>query len=155
MRTNPKYYAKTPEELMEAAALMAKTIDGKMPSLFTRLPRLPYGIKEIPAEIAPGDTTAYYQPGSPDAGIAGFYLVNTSKLDQRPLWEIPALTVHEAVPGHHHQIALQQELEMPAWRRTRRLLHRLRRGLGPLFRAAGHRDGHLRHAPEGHGPARL
>jgi uncharacterized protein (DUF885 family) len=117
LRTNPKYYAKTPEELMEAVAREAKTIDGKMPSLFTVLPRLPYGIKEIPAEIAPGTTTAYYNGGSPEQGIAGFFFVNTSKLDQRPLWEVPALTVHEAVPGHHHQIALQQELPMPDWRK--------------------------------------
>jgi uncharacterized protein (DUF885 family) len=117
LRTNPKYYAKTPAELMAAVALEAKKIDGKMPSLFTVLPRLPYGIKEIPPEIAPGTTTAYYNPGSPEQGIAGFYFVNTSKLDQRPLWEIPALTVHEAVPGHHQQIALQQELPLPEWRR--------------------------------------
>jgi uncharacterized protein (DUF885 family) len=117
MRSNPKYFAKTPEELLAATAFMTKTIDGKMPSLFTRLPRLPYGIRPMPAATAPGDTTARYQPGNPDAGIAGFYLVNTTKLDQRPLWEIPALTVHEAVPGHHMQIATQQELEMPAWRK--------------------------------------
>ena len=118
MRTNPKYFAKTPEELMAAASRMAKIIDGQMPSLFGRLPRLPYGLKEIPLEIAPGSTTAYYQPGSPETGVAGFYYVNTTKLDQRPLWELPALTVHEAVPGHHQQIALQQELEMPAWRKN-------------------------------------
>ncbi|MFP5329769.1 MAG: DUF885 domain-containing protein [Alphaproteobacteria bacterium] len=117
MRTNPKWYVATPEELLEATALQAKVIDGKMPSLFTRLPRLPYGIRPMAAATAPGDTTARYQPGSPDAGIAGFYLVNTTKLDQRPLWEIPALTVHEAVPGHHMQIATQQELEMPEWRK--------------------------------------
>lgn len=117
LRTNPKYYAKTPEELMQAVAREAKKIDGKMPTLFTLLPRLPYGIKEIPPELAPGTTTAYYNSGSPEQGIAGFYFVNTSKLDQRPLWEVPALTVHEAVPGHHHQIALQQELPMPDWRR--------------------------------------
>jgi uncharacterized protein (DUF885 family) len=117
MRTNPKWFAKTPADLLEAAAAMAKTIDGKMPSLFTVLPRLPYGIKEIPPETAEGQTTAYYQPGSPAQGIAGFYFVNTSKLDQRPLWELPALTVHEAVPGHHMQIARQQELDMPEWRR--------------------------------------
>jgi uncharacterized protein (DUF885 family) len=117
MRTNPKYFAKSPEELMAAAALMAKTIDGKMPTLFTRLPRLPYGVKPIPLETAEGNTTAYYQPGSPDAGIAGNYYVNTTHLDQRPLWELPALTVHEAVPGHHMQIATQQELDMPAWRK--------------------------------------
>ncbi|MBA3511733.1 DUF885 family protein [Sphingomonas sp.] len=117
LRTNPKYYAKTPEELMQAVAREAKKIDGKMPGLFTVLPRLPYGIKEIPAELAPGTTTAYYNSGSPEQGIAGFYFVNTSKLDQRPLWEVPALTVHEAVPGHHQQISLQQELPMPDWRR--------------------------------------
>ncbi|GAA3897101.1 DUF885 family protein [Sphingomonas limnosediminicola] len=117
MRTNPKYFAKTPHELMEAAALQAKILDGKMPTLFGRLPRLPYGVKEIPAETAEGNTTAYYIPGSPDAGIAGTYFVNTTHLDQRPLWELPALTAHEAVPGHHNQIALQQELEMPPWRR--------------------------------------
>jgi uncharacterized protein (DUF885 family) len=118
LRTNPKYYAKTPEELMEYVARQAKVIDGKMPSLFTLLPRLPYGIKEIPAEIAEGTTTAYYNSGSPEQGIAGYYFVNTSKLDQRPLWEVPALTVHEAVPGHHHQLSLQQELPMPDWRRN-------------------------------------
>jgi len=117
MRTNPKWFAKTPEELLEVTAWQAKTIDGKMPSLIGRLARLPYGIRPMPLATAPGDTTARYQPGSPDAGIAGFYLVNTTKLDQRPFWEIPALTVHEAVPGHHMQIALQQELEMPDWRR--------------------------------------
>lgn len=118
MRTNPKFFAKTPEELMAATSRMAKIIDGQMPSLFVRLARLPYGLKEIPLEIAPGSTTAYYQPGSPETGIAGFYYVNTTKLDQRPLWELPALTVHEAVPGHHMQIALQQELEMPEWRKN-------------------------------------
>jgi uncharacterized protein (DUF885 family) len=118
MRTNPKWFTKTPEELLKETALMAKTIDGKMPSLFGRLARLPYGIRPMAAATAPGDTTARYQPGSPDSGLAGFYLVNTTKLDQRPLWEIPALTVHEAVPGHHMQIALQQELEMPDWRRN-------------------------------------
>lgn len=117
LRTNPKYYAKTPEELMEAASHQAKVIDGKMPTLFNLLPRLPYGLRQIPAETAEGTTTAYYMPGSPQNGIAGIYYVNTSKLDQRPLWELPALTVHEAVPGHHHQIALQQELPMPDWRR--------------------------------------
>ncbi|APG62472.1 hypothetical protein LPB140_06370 [Sphingorhabdus lutea] len=118
LRTDPKYYAKTPEELMEYVARVTKEIDGKMPSLFGRLPRLPYGIKEIPAEIAEGTTTAYYNPGSPEIGIAGFYYVNTSKLDQRPLWEVPALSVHEGVPGHHHQIALQQELELSDFRKN-------------------------------------
>jgi uncharacterized protein (DUF885 family) len=118
LRTNPKYYAKTPEELMRIVARQTKQIDGKMPTLFGLLPRLPYGIREIPAEIAEGTTTAYYNPGSPENGIAGTYYVNTTKLNQRPLWEIPALTVHEAVPGHHNQISLQQELPLPAWRRN-------------------------------------
>jgi len=118
LRTNPEYYAKTPEELMRASARVAKAIDGKMPGLFKTLPRLPYGIREIPAEIAEGTTTAYYSGGSPESGIAGTYYVNTSKLDQRPLWEIPALSLHEAVPGHHHQIALAQELEIAPFRRN-------------------------------------
>lgn len=117
LRTNPKHYPKTAEELMREAARIAKTIDGKMPSLFRRLPRLPYGLREVPAEIAERTTTAYYQPGSLANGIAGFYYVNTSRLDQRPLWEMPALGVHEAVPGHHHQIAIQQELDLPPLRR--------------------------------------
>ena len=117
LRTDPKYYAKTPEELMEKVARMTKIIDGKMPEIIGKLARLPYGIKEIPAEIAESTTTAYYNGGSPDVGIAGYYYVNTSKLDQRPFWEIPALSVHEAVPGHHQQIALQQELDMPDFRK--------------------------------------
>ena len=117
LRTDPQYYATTPQQLMEKSALQAKTIDGKLPSLFGRLPRLPYGLKQIPAETAEGTTTAYYSPGSPEIGVSGTYYVNTSKLDQRPFWEIPALTSHEAVPGHHLQIALQQELDMPEFRK--------------------------------------
>jgi uncharacterized protein (DUF885 family) len=117
LRTNPAYYAKTPAELLAQAALVAKTNDGKLPGLFGRLPRLPYGVRAIPAETAEGTTTAYYGQGSPETGLAGYYYVNTSKLDQRPYWELPALTSHEAVPGHHLQIALQQELDLPPFRR--------------------------------------
>lgn len=117
LRTDPQYYATTPEELMEKVARVTKTIDGKMPTLFGHLPRLPYGIKEIPAETAEGTTTAYYNPGSPEVGISGTYFVNTSKLNQRPFWEIPALSAHEAVPGHHNQIALQQELPLSDFRK--------------------------------------
>jgi uncharacterized protein (DUF885 family) len=117
LRTDPQYYAKTPEELMQKVARVTKTIDGKMPTLFGRLPRLPYGIKEIPAETAEGTTTAYYNQGSPEVGISGTYFVNTSKLNQRPFWEIPALSAHEAVPGHHNQIALQQELPLSDFRK--------------------------------------
>ena len=117
LRRNPKYYAKTPAELMAAASRQAKILDGLMPRYFGKLPRLPYGVREIPAEIAEGTTTAYYNAGSPPSGIAGFYYVNTSKLDQRPLWELPALTAHEAVPGHHHQISLAQEMDLPKFRK--------------------------------------
>jgi uncharacterized protein (DUF885 family) len=117
LRRNPKYYAKTPAELMAAASRQAKILDGLMPKYFGKLPRLPYGVREIPAEIAEGTTTAYYSQGSPPSGIAGNYYVNTSKLDQRPLWELPALSAHEAVPGHHHQISLAQEMELPKFRK--------------------------------------
>jgi uncharacterized protein (DUF885 family) len=118
LRTNPKYYATTPEQLLKETALVTKVIDGKMPELFGTLPRLPYGLRAIPAETAEGTTTAYYNSGSPESGIAGTYYVNTSKLNQRPMWEIPALSLHEAVPGHHHQISLQQELELAPFRRN-------------------------------------
>ncbi|MGZ8997569.1 MAG: DUF885 domain-containing protein [Allosphingosinicella sp.] len=117
LQTNPVHFARTGAELMAASALTAKTIDGKMPSFFATLPRLSYGLRAIPAEIAEGTTTAYYSQGSPQSGLAGTYYVNLSKLDQRPLWELPALTLHEAVPGHHHQISLQQEIDLPPFRR--------------------------------------
>jgi uncharacterized protein (DUF885 family) len=118
LRTDPQYFATEPEQLMREVARVTKEIDGHLPRLFGRLPRLPYGIREIPAEIAEGTTTAYYSSGSPESGIAGTYYVNVSKLDQRPLWEVPALSLHEAVPGHHLQIALQQEMEIAPFRRN-------------------------------------
>lgn len=118
LRTDPQYYAKTPEELMMAASALAKDIDGHMPKLFGRLPRQPYTVLPIPAAQAPGNTTAYYERGSLQTGQPGIYRVNTTELDQRPLWELPALGVHEAVPGHHHQIALQQELDIHPLRRN-------------------------------------
>ena len=118
LRTNPRYFATTPEQLMQATARVNKTIDGHLPRLFGRLPRLPFTLREIPAETAEGTTTAYYNQGAPESGIAGTYYVNTSKLDQRPLWEIPALSLHEAEPGHHLQIALQQELDIGPFRRN-------------------------------------
>lgn len=117
LRTDPRYYARTPEELLAAASTLAKRIDGEMPKLFGRLPRLPYTVRPIPAATAEGTTTAYYGRGSLEGGRAGTYWVNTSKLDQRPLFELPALTIHEAVPGHHHQISLAQELDLPPFRR--------------------------------------
>jgi uncharacterized protein (DUF885 family) len=117
LRANSKYYAKTPEELLAAAALQAKRNDGMLPRYFGRLPRLPYGIKAIPAETAETTTTAYAQPGSLASGLASTYWVNTSKLNQRPIWELPALTTHEAMPGHLFQLGLQQELELPEFRK--------------------------------------
>jgi uncharacterized protein (DUF885 family) len=117
LRTDPQYYATTPEQLMQAAARQAKLIDGKLPQYFGKLPRLTYGLREIPKEIAETTTTAYYNGGSLTAGIAGFYYVNTSKLNQRPIYELPALTAHESVPGHHFQGALQQEIDLPDFRK--------------------------------------
>lgn len=118
LRTDPRYYADTPEELMLEASALAKQIDGWMPRLFGTLPRQPYTVSPIPAAQAPGNTTAYYESGSLETGQPGIYRVNTTELNQRPLWELPALGVHEAVPGHHHQIALQQELDLHPLRRN-------------------------------------
>lgn len=119
LRTDPRFYAKTPEELMEKASEIAKRSDDQLPRLFGTLPRLPYGVRAVPADIAEGYTTGRYWVGSMQQGQAGGYMVNTSHLDQRPLYELPALTVHEAVPGHHLQIALSQELSgLPYFRRN-------------------------------------
>jgi uncharacterized protein (DUF885 family) len=117
LRTDPQYYAKTPEELMQRTGALMKYIDGEMPKYFGRLPRLPYTVKPIPDASAPGNTTAYYEGGAAETGRAGVYRVNTTELNQRPLFELPALSLHEAVPGHHHQIALQQELTLPKFRK--------------------------------------
>jgi uncharacterized protein (DUF885 family) len=118
LRTNPQYYATSAEQLMREAARVTTEINGHLPRLFGTLPRLTYTIREIPAETAEGTTTAYYSQGSPESGIAGTYYVNTSRLDQRPLWEVPALSLHESVPGHHLQIALQQEMDIAPFRRN-------------------------------------
>ena len=117
LRTNPDFYPKSGEERMTAVARISKKIDGELPKLFTRLPRMPYGLKEIPLDIAEKTTTAYYSQPAGDGSRAGFYFVNTTKLDTRPLHELEALSLHEAVPGHHLQIALAQELDMPEFRR--------------------------------------
>jgi uncharacterized protein (DUF885 family) len=118
LRTDPRFYVATPEALLERTSLVLKRMDGELPRLFTRLPRMPYGIKEIPAYIAPRTTTAYYSRPSGDGTRAGTYWVNTYDLPSRPTYEIEALSFHEAVPGHHLQIALQQELEgLPRFRR--------------------------------------
>jgi uncharacterized protein (DUF885 family) len=117
LRTDPRYYPKTPDELLAVASVLAKRIDGEMPKLFGRLPRTPYTVKPVPAATAPGTTTAYYTQGSYEGAQPGVYWVNTSKLDQRPLFEMPALTVHEAVPGHHQQLSIQSELDLPEFRK--------------------------------------
>jgi uncharacterized protein (DUF885 family) len=111
LRTDPQFYATTREGLLEKASEMAKRADDGLPALFGTLPRLPYGVRPVPAEIEANYTTGRYFSGSIENGVAGGYMVNTSRLDQRPLYELPALTLHEAVPGHHLQIALQQEAE--------------------------------------------
>jgi uncharacterized protein (DUF885 family) len=119
LRTDPQFYAETELELMMVASYLSKKADDEMPAFFNALPRLPYGVREVPAAIAPNYTTARYWPGDAESGQAGGYMVNTYRLDQRPLYEMPALTVHEAVPGHHHQIAIAQELEdVPEFRRN-------------------------------------
>lgn len=118
MRTDPRFYAETEQQLMMHAAWLAKRADDQMPRFFGNLPRLPYGVREVPPEIAPTYTTGRYWPGNLERGVAGGYMVNTYALDQRPLYELPSLTVHEAVPGHHHQIAVSQELQgVPDFRR--------------------------------------
>jgi len=118
LRTDPRFYVEMPAALLKETALILKRIDGELPRLFKTLPRLPYGIRAIPDFSAPGNTTAYYHPGTGDGTRAGVYYVNTYDLKSRPLYEIEALSLHEAVPGHHLQIALQQELgDLPNFRR--------------------------------------
>jgi uncharacterized protein (DUF885 family) len=117
LRTNERFYAESPEELLAAYRDVAKRADAWMPRLFKTLPRLPYGVREMPAFMAPSAPTAYYMSGSLQNGVAGNFVANTYKIDTRPLFECVALTLHEAVPGHHHQIALMEELEsVHEWR---------------------------------------
>ncbi|HEV2018007.1 MAG TPA: DUF885 domain-containing protein [Gemmatimonadaceae bacterium] len=118
LRTDPRFFYTDSASLVRAYRDITKRIDPELPKLFGRLPRLPYGVSTIPSYSAPSQTTAYYQGGSPDAHRAGQYFVNTYKLDTRPKWEMEVLTSHEAVPGHHLQIAISQELEgIPEFRR--------------------------------------
>ena len=118
LRTNPRFYAGSERELLMHAAWIAKRADDAMPGLFATLPRLPYGVRPVPAELAPTYTTGRYWAGDLDNGVAGGYMVNTHRLDQRPLYVLPALTLHEGVPGHHHQFALAAEMDnLPRFRR--------------------------------------
>ncbi len=115
LRTDPRFYAKSREELLEKAAAIDKRVDAVLPAWFGTLPRLTFGVLPVPAAMEEDYTTGRYWPGNPQQGIAAGYMVNTSHLDQRPLYELPALTLHESVPGHHLQIALSQEMKDLPW----------------------------------------
>ncbi|WP_028107950.1 DUF885 domain-containing protein [Ferrimonas futtsuensis] len=109
LRTDARFYANTPEQLLREAAWLAKRADAMLPQFFGKLPRTPYGVMAVPVEIAPKYTTGRYSGPSGDHQ-PGYYWVNTYALDKRPLYALPALTLHEAVPGHHLQISLTREL---------------------------------------------
>ncbi len=118
LRTDAQFYARTPEELLAHASWIAKRIDGLLPKFFGVLPRQPYGVAPVPADIAPFYTTGRYVPAPQPTGFAGMYWVNTHALPSRALYTLPALTLHEAVPGHHLQIALASEMAgQPPFRR--------------------------------------
>lgn len=118
LRTDKRFYANSPRDLLKEASYISKRIDGRLPQFFNTLPSLPYGVEPVPEAIAPKYTTGRYSPGSAANHKAGFYWVNTFKLKSRPLYVLPALTLHEAVPGHHLQIALAQELKaVPEFRK--------------------------------------
>jgi len=118
LRTDPRFYATSADELLKQASWIAKRMDGQLPRLFRSLPRMPYGVAPIPDFIAPKTTGAYYGAPSGDGTRAGTYFLNTYNLTSRPLYVLEALTLHEAVPGHHLQLALQQEMtDLPPLRR--------------------------------------
>lgn len=119
LRTDPQFYVKTGEELLEKASWIAKQMENEMPKYFGKLPRMPFSVKPVPDALAPTYTTGRYSGGSYKNNRAGQYWVNTYKLESRPLYVLPSLTLHEAVPGHHHQIMLAKEIEgLPDFRKT-------------------------------------
>ena len=111
LRTDPRFYHTSAESLLAGYRDICKRIDAKLPEYFGVLPRLPYGVREIPRFMAPSQTTAYYQFGSMKAGLPGWFYANTYALDQRPKYEMIPLSLHEAVPGHHLQISIANEVE--------------------------------------------
>jgi len=118
LRTDPRFYAASADALLERASWLAKTIDGKLPALFKTLPRQPYTVAPVPSEIAPKYTGGRYIGAPLDGTRPGTYWVNTYNLGSRPLYVLPALTLHEAVPGHHLQVALAKEIVgLPSYRR--------------------------------------
>jgi uncharacterized protein (DUF885 family) len=110
LRTDPKFFYTKPEDLLAGYRDICKRADAELPKLFGKLPRMTYGVKPVPEYAALSKPTAYYEGGSFEAGRPGYFVANTSKLDSRPKWEMEALALHEAVPGHHLQIALAQEM---------------------------------------------
>ncbi len=118
LRTDERFRADTPEQLLKEIAFVLKKIDGQIPKLFGTFPRIPFGLKEVPDYLAPDTAAAYYRRPAADGSRAGFFYVNTYDLNSIPLYAIEALALHESVPGHHFQIALQQEIKnMPEFRR--------------------------------------
>jgi uncharacterized protein (DUF885 family) len=118
LRTDPRFYFEKAGDLLAAYRDICKRADPELVRLFGRLPRLPYGVKPVPAYAEKSQTTAYYEPGSPATGRPGYFFANTYDLPSRPIWEMQPLALHEAVPGHHLQIALAQEMEdVPEFRR--------------------------------------